>query len=100
MKGDLTMIKMREDLFNRLVPIRIFLKISEGNSYMHKIQKSTGVTYAHIKELIKKFEKWDLIKKEKKGRVMELTLTTKGKDISNKLNMLMKKLNEADQKVV
>ena len=90
------MIKMREDLFNRLVPTKIFLKISEGNSYMHKISKSTGVTYAHIEELITKFVKGDLIKKEKKGRVIELTLTTKGKDISNKLNMLMKKLNEVD----
>ena len=65
---------------------------------MHKIQKNTGVTYAHIEEMIKKFEKWDLITKEKKGRIKELTLTVKGRNISKKIRGLFNSIDRIDEK--
>ena len=85
---------MREDIIVRQVPMKIFFKISEGNTYMHKISRQTGITYAHIDEIKKKFVKWGLVSTEKKGRFTELNLTTKGKNISNRLNNLYKAMED------
>ncbi len=82
---------MRQDLFARAIPAKVFFSINnDSDSYLNKITRKTGVTFAHINILVKKFVKWGLVTKEKKDWIVKLTLTKKGKEISDRLKGLHK----------
>ena len=84
---------MREDIIVRTVPSRVFFSINnDRDSYMHNITRKTGITYAHINVLVKKFIKWGLVARENRNRIVKLTLTVKGKNISKRLRELHKAL--------
>ena len=87
---------MRQDIIIKPIPVKIFFKISEGNTYMHKISKQTGITYAHIDEIKNKFVKWGLVSMEKRGRITELNLTKKGRKILEMLKVLCKRVGEVN----
>ncbi len=84
---------MKEQLLTRTVPTKVFFNINnDTDSYMHDITRKTGITYAHINVLVKKFIKWELVARENKNRIVKLTLTVKGKEISKRLRELHKAL--------
>ena len=88
---------MREDIIVRTVPAKVFFSINnEKDCYMHQITKTTGVTFSHIDKLVRKFIKWGLVARENKGRIVKLTLTTKGKEIMDKLKDLHKAMGEIE----
>ncbi len=92
MKGDL---KMKQDLFTREIPTKVFFSINnDKDTYMHQITKKTGITFSHIHNLVGKFIKYGLVARENKGRIVKLTLTTKGKDITHRLKGLYKAMGE------
>ncbi len=88
---------MKHDLFARAIPAKVFFNINnDSDSYLNKITRKTGVTFAHINILVRKFVKGGLVAREKKGRIVKLTLTGKGVEISNRLRKLMKKIGEVN----
>jgi DNA-binding MarR family transcriptional regulator len=53
--------------------------------YGSTIAKRTDCTYSHVIKILKYFEKYNLIKGQKKGRLRLLELTDKGRILAEKL---------------
>ena len=86
---------MREDIIVRPIPAKVFFSINnDKDTYMHQITKKTGITFSHIHNLVRKFIKCGLVARENKGRIVKLTLTSKGKEISNRLRELYKDMGK------
>ena len=87
---------MRNDTFIRILPIRVFIEISKKDNYVHNIVKDTRTTYTHIYKMVDKFIENGLVAREKKGRLVLLSLTVKGKDISERFKSLLENLSKVD----
>ena len=72
-------------------PFKIFLLIKD-NDYASTISKKADITYSHCEKLIKLFESFKLLKKNKEGRIKRVFLTQKGKDFQDIIRKILELL--------
>ncbi|MFT4309469.1 MAG: hypothetical protein ACMXYL_03200 [Candidatus Woesearchaeota archaeon] len=59
---------------------------AKTNHYASNLAKSVDCTYSHVVKVLKMFEKHNLVRFEKKGRLKILTLTEKGSQVAEHLS--------------
>jgi predicted transcriptional regulator len=79
------------NLFLRNKPAFILMKIHACTCkcYASNIAKEVDCTYSHTVRIIQQLEKEGLLTFDKAGRIKTITLTKKGKDISENLKKLI-----------
>ncbi len=74
-------------------PLKILLELRENNNtYGSKISRKINCTYSHTIKLTQQIEELGIIGREKVGRKTLLKLTKKGKEITEYLNKIIKRL--------
>lgn len=77
----------------------IFLSLlKNGEMIEADIAKDTGLTYCHLVKIIKKFEKEEIISKERNGRTQLINFTAKGKMIAEHISGMYQKLGYLEKK--
>lgn len=85
---------MRNELmFNILFrekPAMMLVKINQSGSeiYASSLAKQVDCTYSHVVKILQQMEKNDLVNFEKRGRLKVLTLTKKGKEVSENIDRI------------
>jgi predicted transcriptional regulator len=79
------------NLFLRNKPSFILIKIHacQSKCYASNIAKEVDCTYSHTVRIIQQLEKEGLLTFDKAGRIKTITLTKKGREISETLKKLM-----------
>lgn len=92
--------KMR-DLFLQEMPAKVLILLkkrslnkSVRDSYASQISKDVDCTYSHTVKLLSEMDKLGLVKFERKGRLKLVILTTRGFDLANRLDTLVRNLNK------
>lgn len=90
---------MIKDIILRPKPVYVFFQIfaKDKPDIALNIVRKTGITHSHVWKLINKFNKNGLIAKEKKGRIIMLTLTNKGFEIGAALKAIHRILDGIDK---
>lgn len=91
---------MISEIILRKKPVHVLFQIftKDKPEMALSITRKTKITHAHVVKLMEVFHKNGLISKEKKGRVVMLTLTKKGLEVGTELKALHKILNDIDKK--
>ena len=87
----ITDILLREKIVKSLIFI---LEPSEERKTISFIAKKADITYAHFRNILTKLLENNMIESVKKGRLVELTLTTKGYIIAQRMKTIYYKLEE------
>jgi len=66
----------------------IYLKNSKNDVYASSVAKKIDCTYSHVVKILQEMEDSDLVRFEKTGRLKLLTLTKKGEDIAEKIDLI------------
>jgi predicted transcriptional regulator len=79
------------NLFLRNKPSFILIKIyaCQSKCYASNIAKEVDCTYSHAVRIIQQLEKEGLLTFDKEGRIKTITLTKKGREISETLKKLI-----------
>tara|TARA_Y100000310_G_C20366650_1_gene661518 strand:+ start:256 stop:537 length:282 start_codon:yes stop_codon:yes gene_type:complete len=80
-------------------PYLILLKLletTEAPKTQMWICWETRINFSHVTHLIKLFEKEGFVATERKGRIREVTLTTKGHIVAQKVKILVERLEEIE----
>ena len=83
-----------ETLFLREKPARILLGLKtakEGKVYATVLSRETNCTYSHTIKILNLFQKLNLVKFDKAGRIKHVALTEDGLDIAHNLEAMVKK---------
>lgn len=90
-----------KEVFLHMKPAKmlILLKDDEIDWYISKIAKESGATYVYTKQIFKILEREKLIKIIERGRTKKIMPTTKGLELANLLEELIKKceINETNE---
>jgi len=78
----------------RKKPLELLLELKreKKETYGSKISRNIKCTYSHTIKLLQKLEDMGIIHRKKAGRKSLLILTKKGKEITDYLNKIVKKL--------
>ncbi len=92
--------KMR-DLFLQEMPAKVLILLKKRSlnkgvrdSYASQISKDVDCTYSHTVKLLNEMNKLGLVNFERKGRLKLVVLTTRGFDLANRLDTLVRNLNK------
>ena len=71
-------------------PAMMLVKINQSGSeiYASSLAKQVDCTYSHVVKILQQMEKNDLVNFEKRGRLKVLTLTKKGKEVSENIDRI------------
>lgn len=84
-------------IFLREIPLNmIFMMTYSEESFLLDISKKVGTTFSHAWHTANKMEKHGLVTREKSGRKVLLTLTKKGREISESLRIIYNMLGDDD----
>ncbi|MBR9700039.1 hypothetical protein GOV09_06275 [Candidatus Woesearchaeota archaeon] len=70
----------------------VHLKNSDMDVYASSLAKRIDCTYSHVVKILQEMEKASLINFEKTGRLKLLTLTKKGEEVAEKIDMIRLRL--------
>ncbi len=80
-------------LFFRLKPVKIIISLKRGPKYATQISKEVDCTYSHTVKLLDEFEKLNLVKFKKQGRIKVIELTEDGEDLAHSIEGVLLKLS-------
>lgn len=88
-----------ETLFLREKPAKILLGLKtakDGKVYATVLSRETNCTYSHTIKILNLFQKLNLVKFDKTGRIKHVALTEDGWDIAHNLEAMVKKLAQLE----
>ncbi len=68
------------------------LKNAKNNIYASTLAKEVDCTYSHVVKILKQMERAGLINFDKQGRLKLLTLTKKGLEVAEHMELILQKL--------
>jgi DNA-binding MarR family transcriptional regulator len=71
-------------------PAMMLVKIFQSGSeiYASSLAKQVDCTYSHVVKVLQQMEKNNLVHFEKRGRLKVLTLTKKGKEVAENIDII------------
>ena len=70
----------------------VMLKSAKHEIYASSLAKQIDCTYSHVVKILQEMEKTDIIKFNKQGRLKLLTLTPKGEEIAEHIDIIRNKI--------
>ena len=77
-------------------PLSVLATLLDGENYSSIISKKIDSTYSHTVRIMYEFEKLELVKFNKHGRIKLVTLTEKGNRLAKKADELIKEIKSLE----
>ncbi len=89
-------IEKTYEIFLRTKPVKmlVFLNKKDKKRYASILSKEVDCTYSHTVRTLAQFETMGLINFDKKGRLNEIALTEKGKELAGSFEKVLKLLEK------
>lgn len=89
-------MKDLEDVFLHTKPARILVGLTrgDGDKYASVLSKEADCTYSHTVKILDQFEAHGLIEFTKDGRKKLIELTPDGQELADRMDALMKSLEQ------